>query len=65
MSARLSVTRQLDKKLAQIEIQIGRPKIGDCIILVPSNQLGMGYFGVLNTDLIYLNNLFYVWLSLI
>ena len=39
MSARLSVTRQLDKKLAQIEIQIGRPKTGDSIILVPFNQL--------------------------
>ena len=61
MSARLSVTRQPGTKLAQIE----RAIIGDCIILVPSNQLGMGYFGVLNRDLIYLNNLFYVWLSLI
>ena len=61
MSARLSVTRQLDKKTAQIE----RAIIGDCIILDPSNQHGMGYFGVLNTDLIYSNNLPHIGLSLI
>ena len=65
MSARLSVTRQLDKKNAQIEIQIGRPKTGDSIILVPFDQLGMGYFGVLNTDLIFSNNLPHIGLSLI